>query len=393
MNFNFKKNSINTIIWLAILFLFINPSCRKEPGINPESSKNEFIGIFNSFWIQMSQSYVFWDIEKTKWDEAYDAYSKQFAVLNVNDTNDIRKSVSLFRSISGELIDGHCTIRFTKSIIMDSIINPVQDRKKRTNSFYFPVNYLSVDTNYLDKGFIFKADNNFSLNGVPLTVVSGKINDSILYFSCSQFMTRRSFFSNTNKSVKPAIDFFFDGLDGNSKPFNKVIIDLRGNLGGDTEDLTFLFEKLYSNIQYYGYTQYKIGPNRFDYSPWLPVFIEGKRNSKLSQLKIIVLADRNSASLSEIVVQLVKSDVRNTFVGDTTYGATGVLLDNPLFSGGSFKVQDFMYVALSASRFKSINGILFEGKGIEPDFNITINSQQLALKKDLCLEKAISLLK
>lgn len=376
----------------VILFLLIMTSCKKEQISLTNTRDENFIAIFNSFWLQVNQYYVFWDIEKTKWDQVYDIYAPKFAQLDIRNINDIRISVGLFREISKELLDGHFSIRFTNNFIKDSIVNPVQDRKKMAAGFYSQKDYLNADTNYLDKGFFHLADNNFSINGVPLLVTSGKIKDSILFFSCNQFKLKKSYFSSSAKSVKNVIDFFFNNLSANFVSLNKVIIDVRGNLGGDISDLTFLFEKLFDSNQTYGYFQYKIGPNRLDFSPWLLANISGTRSLNLRPFKIVILADKNSASLSEIAVQLVKSRKENFFVGDTTYGASGAIFSERFFNSGSFEVTNFMSVELSATRFKSLQGSLFEGVGVFPDFNVSVSNQQLALKKDLILEKAISLL-
>lgn len=368
-------------------------SCKKEPEIIARSNNEDFSEIFNSFWSKVNQYYVFWDIEKTKWDEIYYTYSPKFTQLNINDANDVKASVALFREISKELIDGHFLIQFNNNLIKDSIINPVQIKKRLTSQFYTQRDYLFADTNYLDNGFLHRADNDFSINGVPLLVTCGKIKDSILYFSCNQFKLKKSYFSLSTKSIRSVVDFFFNNVNTSFTTFNKVIIDVRGNLGGDILDLAFLFERLFEGNQQYGSVQYKIGPNRFDFSSWLPVYISGIRAKSLQPLKVVILADKNSASLSEIAIQLVKSRKENLFVGDTTYGASGATFDQQFFNSGSFVVSNFMSVELSATRFKSLQGHLFEGVGIVPDFNITVSNQQLALKKDLVLEKAISLLK
>ncbi|MBR2649527.1 MAG: hypothetical protein IKD55_11845 [Sediminibacterium sp.] len=380
-------------LFLIIFVLVLALSCKKEPEIIARSNNEDFSEIFNSFWSKVNQYYVFWDIEKTKWDEIYYTYSPKFTQLNINDANDVKASVALFREISKELIDGHFLIQFNNNLIKDSIINPVQIKKRLTSQFYTQRDYLFADTNYLDNGFLHRADNDFSINGVPLLVTCGKIKDSILYFSCNQFKLKKSYFSLSTKSIRSVVDFFFNNVNTSFTTFNKVIIDVRGNLGGDILDLAFLFERLFEGNQQYGSVQYKIGPNRFDFSSWLPVYISGIRAKSLQPLKVVILADKNSASLSEIAIQLVKSRKENLFVGDTTYGASGATFDQQFFNSGSFVVSNFMSVELSATRFKSLQGHLFEGVGIVPDFNITVSNQQLALKKDLVLEKAISLLK
>lgn len=101
-----------------------------------------------------------------------------------------------------------------------------------------------------------------------------------------------------------------------------------------------------------------------------------------SDLNIIILANENSASASEIFIGALRDNEIAKVVGTKTYGK-GVMQEIvPLKSGGALK--------LTIEEFHTPNGNIINKKGIEPDVEVNENEDT---KVDEQLQKAIETLK
>jgi C-terminal processing protease CtpA/Prc len=275
----------------------------------------------------------------------------------------------------------------------DSIVYPSFERKQNHSDFHYPFLYFKVDTNYLDKGFILGSNNIFSTGGVPLTALAGTINHKILYFGCNSFSLLKSYLSTTQNNVQPVLQYFLDFLKNLSPNIKGIIIDVRSNLGGDLSDLNFLVGHLIEKPLHFGYTQYKSGNGRLDFTPWINAVINPAPNTKPITLPIIALADNTSASLSEAVVMAIHSIPNGVFIGETTWGATGPITAEGVFNAGQFTVSNFLSVQTSSCKFKYLDGKSYEGKGFPPDVYVPFNLSKLQNGKDVQLEKAIDYIK
>lgn len=375
---------------LLLIILTGIQSCSKKETVALYNQPKDFNEIFESFWFAMNKNYMFWDREKLNWNDVYTKFKPKFNSLDITSSSDLKRSVGYFRTITDSLLDGHFSITFTQPVLKDSIIYPAYFKIKSKN---IPqISYIKIDTAYLDKGFKFAADNNYSFNGVPMFATCGTINGNILFFQCSSFNLFKSYNSKSASSVKPVLDYFFSQLE-NSVDLKGVIIDVRNNQGGDLNDLNFIVGRFIDRPLNFGFTRYKTGNGQFDYSPWIKSYINPTGNKSLTNLTKVVLSDRYSASMSEMVVFAIRSLPESFVVGDTTWGATGAVLAQEVYNAGQFNIEGFMDVKESSNSFKYINNECYEGKGFPPDYKIISSISDLSLGIDKQLEKAISLFK
>lgn len=381
-----------TIYQVRIIFFVIAVcllhSCKKD-NTSVKKVPDSFNEVFDAFWDGMNQNYLFWDIDTTNWDAMYNRYRPLFQKLNLKNDEDVRKSVGYFKQMTKGLIDGHFNIRFTHPAITDSIVYPAFESKQKLPDFHYPYSYIQVDTQYLDKGFRWGSDNNFSTGGIPLTVIAGTINHSILYFSCNEFSLLQSYHSKTPNKVQAVIEYFFNILSDIPDNITGIIIDVRSNLGGDVADLQFLLSPLIDQSLCFGYTQYKSGNGRLDYTPWIKACIHPGQKTNTLTVPIVALADHVSASLSEIVAMSIHSLPNGQFIGETTWGATAPVVNEETYNAGPFTVPHFLSVQTSSGKFKYIDGKIYEGKGFPPDIHVPFNLSALQNGHDPSLEKAI----
>lgn len=367
-------------------------SCNKIPTFPTNNNPKSFSEVFDEYWNGMNRNYLYWDIDTTNWDHIYNTYKPIFSQLDLNNADDVKKSVGYFKEMTCGLTDAHYYISFTRHEIADSSIYPAYDKKKNNSDFHDPFPYWRVDSNYLDKNYQLGFDNTNSINGDPLTVLYGTIQNKILYFYCNNFSLSKSYHASSTNDIQPILKSFFNNLNNLPANIHGLIIDVRSNYGGNLSDLNFLVGKLISKPLHFGYTQYKSGNGRLDYTPWIKAIIDPGTDSKEITIPIIVLADNASASLSEAIVMAIDALPNGTFIGETTFGATGPLTDFNAFNDGSFVVPDFLNVQTSSGKFKYLNGRIYEGKGFPPDIFIPFNKGALQNDKDFQLEKAINLI-
>jgi len=168
---------------------------------------------------------------------------------------------------------------------------------------------------------------------------------------------------------------------------------VRNNHGGNLVDLDFLVGRFINKPLHFGYTHYKSGNGRLAFTPWIDATIQPQSAGKALNIPIIVLADEYSISLSEAVTMAIHTLPNGSFVGETTWGATGPIADNVLYDDGQFNVPNFLSVYTSSGAFKYIDGKIYEGKGFPPDVFVPYNLTALQTGDDLQLDKAISLVK
>lgn len=362
-------------------------SCHKDIS-SPISTAvpTDFNQVFNDFWNQMNVNYVYWDIDSTNWDSMYTRYQPIFANLNLQNNADLVKSVSYFRQMTDGLIDSHYNLSFFPAAISNPSfeVDPAFDRKVAAGTYRTPYSFINLDTtHYLDPGVV-------AGSYAGTVAACGTIQHKILYFTCSDFGLNAAYLSATPNGVKDAIQNFFDSLQ-NGTTIKGIIIDVRDNPGGDVSDLSFLLGHLINTPLHFGYTRFKTGNGKFDYSPWINAYVTPQTGGKAVNIPVIVLADNFSASMAEATTMSIHALPTGIFVGEKTWGATGPLATNSLYDDGQFTIPGFMFTYTSSVAFKYIDGNIYEGKGFPPDIDVPYNPAAVLLKDDPQLDTAVSL--
>jgi hypothetical protein len=400
---------------LSFMVLFVS-SCHKEISTTNQTgttTSGNFSQVFEDFWTNMNTNYVFWSIDTTNWDNMHAVYAPKFAKLNLYDSADNITAVSYFKDMVDGLTDSHYTL-----FPGGGSIQPAHDRKLKNPAFvenlfgtapFSP----SVDghfyyTNALDSLYLGNkvAGADTTGDNKDMYAIAGMISGTnILYFSFSKFALVAEY-QGGSASIKAVLDYFFRQLVNTAT--TGLILDVRGNGGGDVADLNFLVGSLIASPLQVGYTRSKSGIGRLDYTPWAPAIVTPRAGAAAFTKPIVVLADGESVSMAELTTMSLKQLPNTTIVGDTTWGANGPLTDNAVFNAGSFNFGNittnietglttyYGNAYTSSTMFKYIDGKIYEGKGFPPDYDIkqTVNSVFLRNNyiDDPQLDKAISLL-
>jgi carboxyl-terminal processing protease len=385
------KRRYPPIIYLLLLLL-ICASCRKDsptgvPANDPVPGS--FGEIFEDFWNQVNTNYVYWDTDTTDWDGIYYKFRPLFSQLNIHDSGDIIRSVKYFNQMTASLLDGHFQIIFNSPALSGINIYPAAANKQRSTGFHFPFAYENTDKQYFDDGYLSVYDSSTQTSSGPLHATLAIINKKALYFSCNGFSLFRSYASAPNNSIHSLLDSFFKKIKEPSSGLSGVIVDLRNNYGGDLNDLGFLVGHLIEKPLYIGFSCYKSGPGRLDFTPWITATVTPQPEASALKLPITVLVDNFTVSTAEAITMAIHALPNSAVIGENTWGATGAVVAKEVYNDGPFDIPGFMTVYQSSLKFKSPDNKSYEGVGISPDIIIPFNPVPLNNGIDPALERAI----
>lgn len=162
-----------------------------------------------------------------------------------------------------------------------------------------------------------------------------------------------------------------------------IILDLRGNGGGDAEamaDVASLFLDEGTNLGRFA--------DRSGAAFELQTFPKRVWRSPAAapiKLPLVVLTSENTSSAAEILAATLQAKGRATVIGSGTCGCVLAIRNrHALPDGGVLDVSEFDY--------KTAGGVRLEGAGVKPDKVITVSRSDVYSRHDRVFERAIALL-
>lgn len=177
-----------------------------------------------------------------------------------------------------------------------------------------------------------------------------------------------------------------------------VIIDVRSNGGGMVYDGSYVAGALLPAGDFqYGYSRFKRGTGRYDYSPLIPAYMKtmDDEHEIVDDKPVVLLTNCGSVSMSEMTAQVVKLMPNGTVIGKRTHGGLCGLTDGERHSlnyAGYIGVNDvtpvFGYVPTLASF--TIDKEQLEGYGITPDIEVDYDDGEfIENDRDTQLDRAL----
>lgn len=394
-----KMMRVAPVMVISILFGVLASCDHSFPTVNaPQSYPGDnYNDIFEGFWNGMNNNYVFWSIDTVNWDRMYRKYKPLFAEINTFNDADNQKAEKYFQEMTENLVDSHLniTFNFTGNQLSPALSRKVKIASQRPDSIYaLPDDFFTtiVAKGYLDPSSLMIGTDSIIVDNqaTPLTMVTGTINNDIIYLYFNNF-----FFTQSGDSTLRVLNNFFDRIGNLSAQTRGIIIDVRGNGGGEVTDLDYLLGSMITSPLRYGYTRAKSGAGRLDYTVWAPAIVTPQRSSSKISVPIVVLADHLSASMAELTALAVKALPNGKFIGTTTWGANVPLTPSVYFNGGQFTVgsgipNGYMFVYTSSVMFKYLDGSIYEGRGVPPDIWVAETKAAYQNKRDAQLERALA---
>ncbi|MDD5038242.1 MAG: S41 family peptidase [Dehalococcoidales bacterium] len=181
---------------------------------------------------------------------------------------------------------------------------------------------------------------------IKVPTVHFEMKEDIAYISISSFSQR------TNEELSPVMESLTQqGATG-------IILDLRSNLGGLLDTVV----EVASHFLKEGVIVYVVD-NQGEYS------LSVKPQDIVTDLPLIVLTDNYSASGSEVLAGALQDYGRAPVAGTITYGKGS--------ANSWYQLEDGSGLYITIARWLTPNRRLIEGKGIIPDYIITLKGDDI----------------
>lgn len=196
-----------------------------------------------------------------------------------------------------------------------------------------------------------------------IKAMKGKENNKIAYIRLSQFG------DSTNKEWLALINKLDLEIKKDAS-VKGIVLDLRNNPGGYLTEATFISSEFIERGVVV--TQDKGNGDKIDFSV--------TRKGLFTEIPVVVLINRGSASASEIVAGALRDHKRAKLVGETSFGKGTIQQAEDLGDGAGLHV--------TIAKWLTPNGTWVHGKGLEPDIKVEVDKEE-DQTHDLSLEKAI----
>ena len=249
----------------------------------------------------------------------------------------------------------------------------------------YEANQLSEAASYLKNGdegttvtLTIQRENDGELD---ITITRGEIiKNSVkseMLASNVGYMRITSFESKSERSGKDTYDEFREHLSAlQTAGMQKLVIDLRGNPGGDLNVVCKIADVILPK-GIITYTEDKHGRRSTI-----------KSDDNELDIPIAVLVNGGSASASEVLTGALKDYKKAAVIGEKTYGK-GIVQTVYPFSDGSG-------MSITTAKYYTPSGVCIHQIGIEPDIEVDLNPDknisELELSEDTQLQKALEYL-
>ena len=343
-----RKNKLLSVIFVIFGFLFFE-SCSFFYGKKAELSYTE---MFDSLWNDYNETYALFKVRGVDWNAQY----QNCRPLIKDDMSD-REFLDVLKTLLYPLNDSHVYVK--------SPIGSLNSGEDNVTPDIFSLEKV-CDT-YVDSPK--KCGNNI--------ITYGKIkNDSSTgYIHIASFSSGQTGI-NQSQDWADEIDIALEAL----KDTNCIILDVRGNRGGLTGNVTTISGRFCAKNKVYAISRTKNGRGENDFGEG--VELEIKKKGKWQYTKpVFLLTNAQTMSAGEEFTMALTSQPHVIQIGNHTCGVFSLSLERCLANGWRYSV--------SVQKVCAPDGTIPEGKGIiQANENLIINISET---EDLQIKRALEL--
>ncbi len=316
--------------------------------VNEEEFPDTPSGNFEALWQIIDEHYCFFDYKQHEyglnWQQLYNIY-KVRANSNISD----HQLFEVLTDMLSELRDGHVNLYTSFDY----------GRYWKWHEDY-PTNFSdTLQRRYLGTDYRIASGMRYRL-----------LDDNIGYIYYGSFSNPVG-----ESSLNEVIEHFLF--------CNGLILDIRGNGGGDLTNAERLAARFCNEKTLVGYIQHKTGSGHSDFSPMEPVYIEPSAGLRWNK-PVCVLTNRHVYSAANEFTAYMRAMPNVKIVGDHTGGGAGMPYSDLLPNGW---VVRFSAVPTYDADKHSIEF------GMDPDYNVQLTDEGFKRGEDDIIEFARKLLK
>lgn len=338
-----QSEYVNNKLLILLPLLFLLFSCEEVMlEKDPDSSATS---VFNVLWTNLDEKYSYFEYKKINWDSVYAVYAPR-----IHDELHAEELWNILSEMICSLNDGH--------------VNLINGERWSSWRNCKPVHY---NQNF-DLGLIMG-------NYLKLPV---KYAGSLLYgiIDSVGYVYYESFEMDISESD---IDFLVDYFEHTKG----LIIDIRNNGGGDSENADVFQSRLLQTKTLVEYIYFKHGPGHDDFTaPQEFHILPGGKKQYTKPIALLI--NRYSFSSSSFFASRMSVLPHVTLIGDTTGGGAG----RPKY----FDLPNGWAVRYSSTYALRADGFNFEN-GVPPDYPVLQRETDRLRKKDAILEFAFNFIR
>lgn len=175
---------------------------------------------------------------------------------------------------------------------------------------------------------------------------------------------------------QPTTDQFVEAIEGMIGEGKRgIILDLRNNPGGLLSTTVDIADEMLDEGVILTEHERDGGEKSF----------EAHDGGAATSIPIVIILNRFSASGSEVLAAALQENGRATVVGEKSFGKGTVNVSNNLRDGGQ------LYVTVA--KWLTPKGTQIDGVGVRPDIQVVLSDEDVDLRRDVQLFKAIDVLR
>jgi len=330
------------MLTLSILLALLSQGSAATARQLSEPEKN-----FEHLWKTFDRNYALFGPKNIDWDALYKIYRPRVTAQTSDD-----ELFDILSSLLGHLNDNHVRLQSPRRSFQSGILG---DLKLEDFS-------LSVATEkYLKGKFQRRVNNAFTY---------GWLTDSIGYFHFPGFGRLEESAAAVDEIVKE-----FKDAKG-------IVIDVRGNGGGDDRVGKAIADRFADRKRLYMKTRIRDGAAHSDFTAPKYWYVEPGGPAQFTR-PVILLTHRHSVSAAENFALAMRVLPHVTVVGDATSGVFADVYGDTMPNGWRFSV--------SFKLFEDQNGFCWEGIGVPSDIRQTNKKSDIEQKRDKVIELAVAL--
>lgn len=344
-----KKYSFISVFVFLMISMILLQGCSFFYGKTPSLSYGE---MFDSLWNDYNETYALFEVRGVDWNEQY----QNCRPLISEDMND-KDFLEVLKKLLYPLKDSHVYVKTPFGSLNSGEDNVITDNFSLTE----------VCNQYIE--------NPKKCGNKIITYGTLKTDNTVGYIHIAAFSSGQTGI-NQKQDWAGEIDDALDAL----KDTRCLILDVRGNRGGLTGNVTRISGRFCSEDKVYAISRTKNGTGKDDFGPG--VELEIKKNGSWQYTKpVILLTNAQTMSAGEEFSMAMKSQPHVTQVGNHTCGVFSLALERCLVNGWKYSV--------SVQKVTDPDGNTPEGKGIVPSSENLILNPSAA--EDLQMLRAIEL--